>query len=57
MPRLKYVGPSDAVDIPALGLVAIKRGEAFDADGSEKSLLKQDAFMPAAAAKSPAKEK
>lgn len=56
MPRLKYVGPSDAVDIPVLGLTAVKRGEPFDADGSSTALLKQDAFMPAVAAK-PTKEK
>lgn len=30
MPKFKYVGPHDSVDIPSLGLV-VKRGEAFDA--------------------------
>lgn len=44
MTAIRYVGPSDSVDIPALGVTAV-RGEEFDAPADvAKSLLSQSAF-------------
>jgi hypothetical protein len=35
MPKLKYVGPHDAVDIPSLGLLDVKRGDSIDVDDKD----------------------
>lgn len=44
--KLKYVGPFEAVDVPALGLVDVKRGSTVEATGDvAKSLLAQDAWQ------------
>lgn len=42
MPKIKYVGPFDAVEVPALGR-DVKRGEPIEVEDAEiaKSLLEQ----------------
>lgn len=54
--KFTYTGPLDAVDVPALGLVGVKRGQQVDASGrAAQSLAEQpDSWQPAPA-KSPAK--
>lgn len=53
MPAITYVGPSDAVEIPSLGLVAVK-GEPIEVPAdAAKALLAQDVFE---SAKTKAKE-
>lgn len=55
MPRLRYIGPFEEVEIPALRLV-VKRGEDFDApDTIAKGLLEQvDNYQPASKSAAPA---
>lgn len=49
MAQIKYIGPHDAVSIPALG-IEVKSGDAFDAGTLTKSLLEQDTFEAVKAA-------
>lgn len=51
MPRIRYVGPVDAVDIPLLRLNGVKRGDVFDAtdDQAASLLLAPDNYEPAPA--------
>lgn len=35
MTAFRYVGPHDAVDVPALGLVGVKRGQVVETDDAE----------------------
>lgn len=47
MASVIYVGPSDAVEIPSLGIIA-ERGVAFEADDeAAASLLMQDVYKAA----------
>lgn len=49
MPKVKYVGPHDAVEVPALGVVC-GRGESVEVDATTaKALLEQpDNWQPTA---------
>jgi len=51
VPRITYVGPIDAVDIPLLRLNGVKRGESFDATADQAAalLLAPDNYIPAKA--------
>lgn len=56
MPRIKYVGPHDGVEVPSLGLT-FTRGEPVEVDAdAAKSLLDQPDNYKSAGADKPAKE-
>lgn len=48
MPRIRYVGSFDAVDIPLVGLNGVKRGDEFDATDAQAAslLLAPDNYEP-----------
>lgn len=56
--KFKYVGPLDAVDVPDLGLVGVKRGDQVEATGpAAESLSRQDTWQRVAPPKKTAAAK
>lgn len=56
--KFKYAGPLDAVDVPDLGLVGVKRGDQVDATGpAAKSLQAQSDTWKRVAPPKPRKPK